>query len=407
MIHGWRPVANRGGPLARVEIIITLVVSVSVHRATAAELLSWDETETRRVLSFGPWPQPVSRDPSNRVSGKPEAIALGERLFFNPRLSDSGNLACASCHAPARNWTDGRSRALGNAIGDRNTLALENVGLQHWFGWDGGNDNLWAQSIRPLLDAREMGAGTARAAAALRNDPELAVLYARAFGARPRAGNEKLLVDIGKALAAFQETLISARTPFDVFRDALAGGDLSVAARYPAAAQRGLKLFFGSGNCAVCHAGPAFSNGEFHDIGIAYFIDGARVDSGRHGGISRLLASRFNRLGRYSDERSRAAATGTRHVRQQPRNFGEFRTPGLRNVALTAPYMHNGSLATLCDVVNHYSELKEERLHADGERILKPLRLTPAEKGDLLAFLVSLTSHGKDAPPTTTAVCAA
>ncbi|HUG76074.1 MAG TPA: cytochrome-c peroxidase, partial [Burkholderiales bacterium] len=101
-------------------------------------------------------------------------------------------------------------------------------------------------------------------------------------------------------------------------------------------------------------------------------------------------ASPHNLLGRFSDDPSPASATGTRHVAAQHRNFGEFRVPGLRNVAFTAPYMHNGSLATLRDVVRHYSELNEERLHADGERILGPLRLSEDDISDLVAFLEML-----------------
>jgi cytochrome c peroxidase len=152
-----------------------------------------------------------------------------------------------------------------------------------------------------------------------------------------------------------------------------------------------LKIFVGKGNCVFCHFGPAFTNGEFADVGISYFVAKGRVDSGRHGGIKELLADRFNLLGPYSDDPGGAAASKTKHVASQHRNFGEFKVPGLRNVALTAPYMHNGSLATLRDVVLHYSDLNEERLHADGERILRPLKLSPQEVDDLVAFLESLT----------------
>ena len=110
----------------------------------------------------------------------------------------------------------------------------------------------------------------------------------------------------------------------------------------------------------------------------------------------------FNLLSRYNDDKAATTAVGTRHVQAQHRNFGEFRVPGLRNVALTAPYMHNGSLATLREVVKFYSELNEERLHADGEKILKPLRLTEQESADLAAFLESLSAPGivpMDQPP--------
>ncbi|HET7672453.1 MAG TPA: cytochrome-c peroxidase, partial [Burkholderiales bacterium] len=205
------------------------------------------------------------------------------------------------------------------------------------------------------------------------------------------ADDEEAMVDAGKALAAFQETLVSRRAPFDDFRDALAANDADRMARYPAAAQRGLAIFVGKGNCSVCHFGPHFTNGEFADVAVPFFAAPGRVDAGRLEGIKRVKASPYNLLGRFSDDRTGAAAVGTRHVELQHRNFGEFRVPGLRNVALTAPYMHDGSLASLRDVVRHYSELNEERLHADGERILRKLNLTPRESEDLVAFLHSLT----------------
>ena len=110
-------------------------------------------------------------------------------------------------------------------------------------------------------------------------------------------------------------------------------------------------------------------------------------------GLKKLKGDPFNLLGKYNDDPSRGTATGTRHVEAQHKNFGEFRVPGLRNVAQTAPYMHNGSLATLRDVVKHYSELNEERLHQDGERILKPLKLAESEVADLVAFLESLSEQ--------------
>jgi cytochrome c peroxidase len=118
------------------------------------------------------------------------------------------------------------------------------------------------------------------------------------------------------------------------------------------------------------------------------------VDPGRQGGIKRLLANPFNLLGTHNDDATRDNATGTKFLRPEHRNFGEFKVPGLRNLRFTAPYMHNGSLATLRDVVRHYSELDEDRLHADGERILQPLHLSDGESKDLVAFLESLSPDG-------------
>ena len=171
-------------------------------------------------------------------------------------------------------------------------------------------------------------------------------------------------------------------------------------------AQRGLRLFVGEGNCSVCHFGPAFTNGEFGDVGVPFFIAGGGVDSGRYGGVQRLRADRHNLLGAYSDDRSDRSASKTRHVALQQRNFGEFKVPGLRNVAKTAPYMHDGSLATLEDVVKHYSELNEDRLHTEGEKILRPLRLDPQQARDLVAFLETL-SDSKSYVIGATSPCAA
>jgi cytochrome c peroxidase len=140
----------------------------------------------------------------------------------------------------------------------------------------------------------------------------------------------------------------------------------------------------------MCIRDRNFTNGEFGDIGIPFFAAPGRVDPGRHEGIRKLQASRATLLGAYNDDPARTTATGTRHVTLEHRNWGEFRVPSLRNVAGTAPYMHNGHLATLRDVVRHYSALNEDRLHADGEKILKPLGLTEAEAADLVAFLESL-----------------
>jgi cytochrome c peroxidase len=379
------------------EFVFELRASGKTDRLASNFLLSqsinFSEEEKKRILSHGPWPPKLERDPSNRVSGRIEAAALGERLFFEPRLSGTGSVLCATCHVPFRGFQDARPRGVGLEEVDRNTPSVLDVRFSRWFGWDGANDSLWAQSLRPLLDPREMRSSAARVAGFIRTDPFFSKGYQRVFEKNPLSvEDETILVDVGKALAAYQETLVSARTPFDDFRDALEKNDAEGMARYPAAAQRGLKIFVGKGNCGVCHFGPRFTNGEFADTGVPFFRGKGAVDSGRHEGIKKLKDNSFNLLGRYSDDPARSSATSTRHVEPQHRNFGEFRVPGLRNVARTAPYMHNGSIATLREVVSFYSELNEERLHADGERILKPLELSEAELADLVAFLESLTS---------------
>jgi cytochrome c peroxidase len=257
-----------------------------------------------------------------------------------------------------------------------------------------------------------MAAEPARIGALLQRDPVLACLWRLAHGGPPPAPDaddtDRLLVPLAKSLGAYVASLRSGRTAFDQFRDALVQGDNRGAARYPLAAQRGLRIFIGRGNCSLCHAGPLFSHGEFGDIGAPFFVRPGVVDPGRHGGISALLASRHNLLGPHADAPPPGApdpATKTRHLVSQHRNFGEFKVPGLRNVARTAPYLHDGQQPTLDAVLEHYETLSPDRLHADGEQILKPLQLQGTDRSDLLAFLRSLDSRLPPAPRRRSAAC--
>jgi len=297
--------------------ITFLLAALALTAKTSAS--DFGPEEIRKILLHGPWPPPLHADPSNRVSGQRAAIELGERLFFEPRLSGTGSVLCATCHVPFRGFHDARPRAFGLEPVERNTPSLLNVRFNRRFGWDGVRDSLWAQSIRPLLEPGEMRATPAHVAGLVRKN--YSSEYRAVFG-RASASDEEILVDVGKALAAFQETLVTGRTPFDDFRDALERGDDAAAAGYPLAAQRGLRIFVGKGNCSACHFGPQFTNGGFADGGAPFLV----------------------------------------------------RVPGLRNVARTAPYMHDGSLATLRDVVRLHSEHLSER-----------------ELEDLVAFLESLT----------------
>jgi cytochrome c peroxidase len=374
--------------------LLALAVGLCATIVRAESLLPFTDDERAAILLHGPWPQPMPPDPSNRVSGKPEAIALGRQLFFDTRLSKDGGRACASCHDPAKAFTDGRPRSIGigGVLVDRNAIALANLRLNRWFGWDGAGDSLWMQSIRPILDAKELALTPGELRARVAADAALAAAYLQVFGTVVESDTPELtLVNVAKALAAFQETIVTGRAAFDDFRDALEREGAAAMGRYPSAAQRGLRIFVGKGRCSACHFGPGFTGGEFESIGLPHFADKGRVDTGRFGGIKALLASPFNLLGRYNDDAQKAPGLATRHVEPLHRNWGELRVPSLRNVARTAPYMHNGSLATLADVVRHYSEVDEDRLHGlPGQSLIRPLRLTPQEQADLVAFLETL-----------------
>lgn len=372
-------------------VTLALLCTVLLAQASGATppLLDYTPDERARIGAHGPWPPPPQRDLSNRAERRPAAVAWGRQLFVDPRLSADGRTACASCHRPVRSFQDAAATA---RAGHRNTPSLLGTAQQRWWGWGGAHDSLWAASLAPLLAGSEMGHSVPSLAAHLRRTPHLAQGYRRAYGQPLPLDDERLVVDVAKALAAWQATLKLPRAPFDDFRDALQRDDHRAAARYPLAAQRGLRLFVGAGRCFFCHAGPAFSNGEFADVGVPFFVPGG-VDDGRHGGLLQLQSSPYTRLGRHNDAGAAAdpRAVATRHVVLEARHFGEFKVPGLRQLTRSAPYMHNGSLATLQDVVLHYAELNEERLHADGERILRRLDLDAGQRADLEAFLRSLS----------------
>lgn len=362
--------------------------------AARAQPLDFSRGEIEQIAAHGPWPPARSADAGNRWQADAAVASYGQRLFFERGLSADGTLSCASCHVPTRAFQDGRALAAGRRVGARNTPSLLDVAERRWFGWGGSHDSLWAASLAPLLDAAEMASDVPRLAAWVRDDAARSAQFRAAFGRAPPADDDELAILLAKALAAYQATLRSPRTPFDDFRDALMRGDRVAASRYPRAARRGLRLFIGEARCSVCHAGPAFTNDEFADIGVPFFVAGGGADAGRHGGLNRLRASRTNRLGRFNDAGADddPRAVLTRHLKIEPRHFGEFRVPGLRQLAHSAPYMHNGSLGTLEDVVRHYDRLDEERLHADGERILRRLNLSAGQAADLAAFLRTLST---------------
>ncbi|MEP7282560.1 MAG: cytochrome c peroxidase [Rubrivivax sp.] len=367
-------------------ILLAALIAAAPARAG---LLEFSPAERARIEAHGPWPPVREADPGNRVDGHADAIEFGRRLFADRRLSASGRLACADCHDPQRAFQDSQRTARQG----RNTPSLIDSGLQRWFGWDGAHDSLWAASLAPLTAADELAATPASVRALLDRDADLRARYRALF--RAPTADLAALVNLAKALAAYQGTLVSPRTAFDAFRDALARGDARAAARYPEAAQRGLKLFIGEARCFFCHSGPAFTNGEFADVGRPFFTANG-ADAGRWGGLRRLLASPYTRLGRFSDAApDDARAVPTRHVVLEPRHYGEFKVPGLRGLGLSAPYFHDGSAATIEDVVRHYDQLDEGRLHADGgapRALLRALRLTPSQAADLASFLRTLTA---------------
>lgn len=367
---------------------------------------AFTDSEIRIILSLGPWGAYAPPDPTNRASGNPDAIEFGTRLFFDQRLSGKGTVSCSSCHVPERNWTDNRRRGVGMAEVDRNTPPVINLHAQRWYGWGGAADSLWSQSLRPIMDPRELAASPRHVAQLIRSDEQLSCRYRKAFGTAPSPNDdEAVFVDVGKALAAFQETLMGGMTPFDWFRIALARGEQSSSMNYSETAQRGLMIFIGKGACASCHSGPNFTNGEFFNTGLSRFAPLGKPDPGRHAGVRQLLDSRFNLLGPYNDDKTGASAARTRQVSLEKAGPGEFKVPSLRNLILTSPYGRDGQVDTLAEVVRHYADIDPARLHAKDGRPAKPLNLTPREQTELVVFLESLSTFSNPWRPEDAGTC--
>ena len=345
-----RALAAAAGAVLAGAAVLAVLALLGTARATGSGGSPLTPSERTAILALGPWPPAPVRDAANPASGHPAGIALGETLFYGPRLSPTG-LRCASCHEPWRHFADGRAVAQGVAAGSRNTPGLLDAARHRRYGWDGAHDQLWQQCLRPLQDAREMPAAPPQVAALMRGDAALSARYVAVFGAAPGADDARVTRDVGLALAAYVETLQTPRNAFDDWRDRLARAPGALepppTAAFSDAARRGLRLFVGRAGCAACHSGPTLGDDAFHVSVVRSMRAPGVPDLGRTGG---------------------------------PANA--FRTPGLRDVAATAPYFHDGSAASLCDAV---------RPHAAGAAGASP-RLQATERTDLVAFLRTLSA---------------
>ena len=385
---------------------------------------AFSQAERRAILRLSPMP-PTPPDPTNRYADDPRAVRLGERLFSDPRLSRNGALSCASCHDPQRAFTDGKPLAEGLETGDRNTPTLLHVAQHRWFFSDGRADSLWAQALQPLESPRELGSSRARLARLIADDDALRAEYAAIFGALPdlsdrrrfpadarprqdgpdalsRAWGEmrpadqdavtRVFVNLGKALAAYERTLKGPPTAFDTFVAGVRAGDAAKQAALSSSAQRGLRLFLGKANCALCHSGPQFSDLGFHSTRLPDRGSWRADEPGRIAGVDLVRRDPFNGMGKFSDAPRHAVNDKLRYLGKPPHLAGAFKTPSLRGVARTAPYMRQGQLKTLEDVAHFYNTLEgaAPHGHAGGETTLQPLGLTEEQEADLVAFLRSL-----------------
>ena len=273
-----------------------------------------------------------------------ERIALGSKLFFDPLLSSNRRVSCSSCHDPRRGFADSiaLSRGATERTGHRNVPAILNRAWGTTFFWDGRATSLEDQVLQPIQDSLEMNLPIDRLVSRLTADRA----YTAAFAATFPDGVTRM--NIARALASYVRTIRSGDSPVDRYE---AGDTTAIGAD----AKRGMALFRGKANCSACHVGPSLTDEDFHNTGIAL----ASGDAGRYAVTSR-----------------------------EP-DRGAFKTPSLREVARTGPYMHDGSIATLEDVVEFYDRGGRPNPRLDRE--IHALGLSTDEKRDVLAFLRTLT----------------
>jgi cytochrome c peroxidase len=373
----------------------------------------WSATQLGelRTLSLSAL-EPVPADPTNRVADDPRAAQLGERLFFDTRLSSDGKVACGTCHQPDRDFQDGIALGRGVGLTARRTMPIASTARAPFLFWDGRKDSLWAQALGPLESPVEHGGTRAQYARVV--SERYRAEYEAVFGPLPDlsavpasagpAGNEsevrawwalrdeqrdaatRVFVNVGKAIAAYERRIEFGPSRFDRFVDAVTKGGAADGILEDDELA-GARLFIGKANCTQCHNGPLFTNNEFHNTGIPSRA-GLPLDDGRLSGATSVLNDEFNCRSRWSDARQRCSeldflVTGDRTQQRA------YKVPSLRNVAERAPYMNAGQFATLGQVLDHYNRAPAA---LKGHTELEPLGLHPRELRQLEAFLRSLSA---------------
>ncbi len=337
----------RAARLKRWSLLLGLLLCVFTHPG-----ISQGQTAFHLTLPLGLEEDSLVIHKDNPLTK--EKVELGKLLFFDTRLSANETIACASCHMPALAFTDGQpvSTGIHRQQGGRSAPTAINRVFSTAQFWDGRADTLEAQSVGPFASPVEHGFPNHDALVAKVNTiAGYHPLFERAFGPTP------ITVDlIGKAIASFQRTLLSGNSPYDRFSQADEEGALSDDA------QNGFRVFLGKGQCLRCHFGFNFTDEQFHNLGVGWEEKQDDRDVGRYA------------------------------VTKDPKDRGAFKTPTLREIARTAPYMHDGRLATLRQVIDFYDQGGTPNPHLD--QAIKPLSLTEKEKEDLVEFLYALNGEG-------------
>ena len=396
----------------RLMIVGTLLFTGVTAAATTSGSDGWSAAQLDELRSLSLTAlDPVPADPTNRVADDPRAARLGERLFFDTRLSSDGKVACGTCHQPDRDFQDGTALGRGVGVTAKRTMPVAATSRSPFLFWDGRKDSLWAQALGPLESAVEHGGTRGQYAHVIAQGYRAD--YEGLFGPLPDlsgvpasagpAGNSQevsawqslrqeqrdnvtgVFVNVGKAIAAYERRIEFGPARFDRYVDAITN-------RNPAEGIltndeiAGLKLFMGKANCTQCHNGPLLTNYEFHNTGVPPRAE-LPIDDGRLTGAASVLKDEFNCRSRWSDNRTGCAELDylvtDDHVLERA-----YKVPSLRNVAERAPYMNAGQFATLKQVLDHYNRAPAA---PKGHTELKSLRLKTEELRQLEAFLRTLT----------------
>lgn len=409
---------SKSAPFAVVAVISVVVASIIWWYTQTRSPETWTSAEITLLRSL--WIANLPALPANKSNAAADSLEvaqLGHQLFFDKRLSTSEQVSCASCHQPERHFTDGLEVAVGAKTGVRNTMSIVGTAYSPWFFWNGRKDSLWSQALSPLENPLEHGSTRVQLVHLVTQDSGYRMQYEKLFGplanfsdplrfpaaAGPiddktlnnnwhsmsngdRGAITRVFVNIGKAIAAYERLLVPGASRFDQYVEALIADNNAKTDMLSPDELAGLKLFIGEAQCINCHNGPLFTNHEFHNTGVLS-SPGTLPSMGRVEGLRELLKDPFNCMGQFSDSEI-AECEELRFVRTGDELIGTHKTPSLRNVAETAPYMHAGQLATLTEVINHYDRAPGAMV---GHNEAKTLDLGRREKRQLEAFLHTLT----------------
>jgi cytochrome c peroxidase len=367
------------------------------------------DSEAGAILAHSPLAQVAPLDPTNELSGNALAIEFGEQLFFDQRLARHRNKSCATCHNPSMNWSS-PNPILSPQGFPRKVPSLMNVAWNRWFFWDGRADSLWAQATGPIEGEAELGMSRIDLVNLIAEnkdwldryrdlfeDPSALEIFrgpdqSRQANSTITGSPTRVLVNIAKCLAAYMETLTSGPAPFDRFVEGVRTKNEVLQTAISAKAKAGAVLFVGKARCDLCHTGPTFSDGEFHDVFVLPRDGSPQRDPGRYEGIPALLSSEFRGDGEFSSIVGSKSKRKLAFLKRGPENWGQFKTPSLRNVAKNPSFMHDGQFTSLRDVITNYINIgKDDRAHVHTDRFLLGNNLNDDEIEALVEFLESLS----------------